>query len=194
MNRKQFLQDLRRELEALPFEERETAVTYYEEYFDEAGPEREQETISGFGTPAKIAAQLKAEYAVNKPPKTPKEGFSKVWMVILAIFAFPLAFPLAIVIAALIFTLFAVFVSIIFAFGISAVALVLGGLACIVGGFAVIAASPATTLFFVGGGIAILGIGIIFAYGSHIVATKLMGAFARLLGRMLSRMRERKTS
>jgi len=77
MNRKDFLKDLRRELERLPFEERESAITYYEEYLDEAGPENEAEAIRSFGSPASIAAGLRAEEAMNTPPTTPKEGGEK---------------------------------------------------------------------------------------------------------------------
>jgi len=194
MNRNTFLKELRRELDALPFEEREAAITYYEEYFDEAGPEREQETLNGLGTPAEIAAGLKVEYAVNKPPKTPKEGASKVWMIILAIFAAPFALPLAITLAAVIFSLFVAFISIIFAIGVTAIALIIGGIFSIISGFVVVASSPLTTLFFLGSGIAILGLGVLFGYCTYIVATKLMGALARLLGRILDRVKARKIS
>jgi len=194
MNRNAFLKELRRELDVLPFEERENAVTYYEEYFDEAGPAQEQETIAGLGTPAEIAAELKVGYAVNQPPKTPREGAVKVWMIILAIFAAPFALPLAIALAAIIFSLFIVIISVIFSIGVTAFALILSGIVIIIAGFAVIAASPATTLFFLGSGAAILGIGALFGYCTYIVATKLMGAFARLLGRILDKVKARKSS
>ena len=194
MNRKTFLKELRRALDALPFEEREAAISYYEEYFDEAGPEREQETISSLGTPAEIAMELKTNYAVNKPPKTPKEGASKVWMIILAIFAFPIALPLAFAVAMVIFALFIVFFSLIFAFGVTAFALLLSGVAVIIGGFVVVTTSPLTTLFFLGGGIAVLGLGILFGYLTYLVAVKLTGAFARLLGRMLNKVKARHTT
>ena len=188
MNRKQFLKELRQQLDALPFEEREAAITYYEEYFDEAGPDREAETAAHLGAPAEIAAEIRVDYAVNKPPQSPKEGATKAWMVIVAIFAFPVAIPLA----AVIFSVFVAFFSVIFSLGVAAVALLGGGIVTIIGGLSVIAASPVTTLFFVGGGLFILGLSIFFGYLTYIVATKLMGAFARLLGRMLQRVKARR--
>ena len=163
MNRKEFLKDLRRALEHLPFEERENAVAYYEEYLDEAGPENEAEAIRGFGSPASIAASLRAEEAVSTPPKTPKEGAKKTWLVILAIFSAPIAFPLLTVAAALVFSLFAVVAAIVFAFGVTAFAL------------------------FVGGGMMLIGIGILFFFLTHFVATMLLGGFARLLSKFLHR-------
>jgi len=185
------MKELRRNLEALPFEEREAAISYYEEYFDEAGPDRETETIESLGSPEAIAAELKADYAVNKPPKTPREGASKVWLVILAIFAIPIALPLAIALAAVIFSLFVALLAVIFSIGVAAIALLVGGILTLVSGFGVIATGPLTTLFFLGGGLALLGIGILFGYLSYIVAVKLLGAFARLLGRLLQRVKAR---
>ena len=65
MNRKEFIKKLRRELAKLPAEEREAAIEYYEEYFDEAGPEHEQELIGELGSSKRIAAQIKSDYAAR---------------------------------------------------------------------------------------------------------------------------------
>ena len=46
MNRNEYMAALRRALSVLPEEERASALRYYEEYFDDAGPENEQEVIS----------------------------------------------------------------------------------------------------------------------------------------------------
>lgn len=46
MNRQEFMNQLAAELSRLPKEEIQAAMEYYSEYFDEAGPEREQETIA----------------------------------------------------------------------------------------------------------------------------------------------------
>ena len=195
MNKKTFLKELRRELDSLPFEEREAAITYYEEYFDEAGPEREQEVIQNFGSPASIAAELKTTSAVNNPPKTPKEGVFKVWWVIIALFAAPIALPLVIALAAVIFSLFVAFFSLIFAFGVTAFALTIAGLVIFIAGFVVLIADPLSGVFFIGIGVVILGLGILFGFGTFFVATKLMGVFARLLGSILNKVKARnKTS
>ena len=193
MNRNTFLKELRRELEVLPFDEREAAITYHEEYFDEAGPDREQETIASLGTPASIAAALKVDYAVNKPPKSPKEGGVKVWMIILAFFALPVALPLALTLAILIFTLFIVFFSVVFALGVTAFSLVVGGIATLIAAFSTLFTSPLTFLFFLGLGAVSIGIGVLFCYATYFVATRLAGVFARLMGRLFNRMKARQS-
>lgn len=60
MNKENFLRDLRRFLSDLPEEEREQAVKYYEDYFEDAGPENEEQVIQELGNPVDIAKQIKA--------------------------------------------------------------------------------------------------------------------------------------
>ena len=66
MNKRDWLKKLQMELYRMPRNEIDDAVAYYSEYFEEAGPEREQEIISELGDPAKVAAQIKADYAVRQ--------------------------------------------------------------------------------------------------------------------------------
>ena len=46
MNRADYMAALRRALSVLPEEERANALRYYEEYFDDAGPENEAKAIA----------------------------------------------------------------------------------------------------------------------------------------------------
>ncbi len=66
MDRRDWLKKLQMELYRMPRNEIDDAVAYYSEYFEEAGPEREQEIIRELGDPAKVAAQIKADYAVRQ--------------------------------------------------------------------------------------------------------------------------------
>lgn len=66
MNRAEFMKILRSELHKLPEDERNAALEFYEEYFDEAGTENEQQVIENLGNPKKVAAQIKSEYAVRQ--------------------------------------------------------------------------------------------------------------------------------
>ena len=59
MNKESFLKELSFLLSDLPAEEREEAVHYYQDYFDEAGPEREQEILAHIGSPEKAASEIK---------------------------------------------------------------------------------------------------------------------------------------
>ena len=60
MNREQFIAQLARLLQDLPPAERQEAIRYYQEYFDDAGEENEDAVIQELGSPGKVAASIKA--------------------------------------------------------------------------------------------------------------------------------------
>lgn len=60
MNREQFIAQLARILQDLPPAERQEAIRYYQEYFDDAGEENEDAVIQELGSPGKVVASIKA--------------------------------------------------------------------------------------------------------------------------------------
>lgn len=62
MNRTEFILRLEQALRGMPEEERRRAVEYYENYFDEAGPENEAEVLRTLGAPEKVAADILKEF------------------------------------------------------------------------------------------------------------------------------------
>ena len=78
MSRNEYMAALRAALAVLPEEERAGALRYYEEYFDDAGPENEQRVIDELGDPARVAAQILADYRelTVVPPPQPQQGAS----------------------------------------------------------------------------------------------------------------------
>ena len=58
MNRNEYMKELEQALKRLPKAEREEALSYYNEYFDDAGPEREAEVMEELGDAKGIAAQI----------------------------------------------------------------------------------------------------------------------------------------
>lgn len=123
MNRKDFLSALRQALSGLPDEERANALRYYEEYFDDAGPENEESAAAGLGNPADVARQILADYrelithpqganagasgasgapGAQSVPQgdgtaTPRHGWRGInpWLLlVLVIFAIPIGVPL----------------------------------------------------------------------------------------------------
>jgi len=168
MSRHEFIAELKKKLRKLPFDEIKEAVDYYEGYFDDAGVENEQAVIEELGSPSAVASQIIATFAVKEADteKSGKKSWRTVWLVILALFASPVAVPIAaslgVVAIALIITVFSVFLS----FFITGIALFASGLASVVAGFLVIFQSIPTTLFYVGVGLVCLGFG-----ASIIIAT-----------------------
>ena len=61
MTRAEYLAELESHLITLPREERDMAVSFYKEYFDEAGPEKEQEVIDELGKPYNLAKSIIGE-------------------------------------------------------------------------------------------------------------------------------------
>lgn len=65
MRKEQFLQELETLLWNLPENEREEALQYYRDYFDDAGPENEEAVIRELGSPRKVAQTIKAGVGEN---------------------------------------------------------------------------------------------------------------------------------
>lgn len=61
MNRAQFMEQLKRLLSDISAAERDEALEYYNNYFDDAGPENEAAVIRELGSPGKVAAIIKAD-------------------------------------------------------------------------------------------------------------------------------------
>lgn len=164
MDRRQYLAELSRALRRLPRKEYEAAMEYYREYFDEAGPEMEQQVIKDLGTPAEAAGQIIRETArrrVNEPVGSVKKGFSSLWMIILGLFAVPIALPLTLaLLAVLLSAVVSVFCVWLCGF-IMALVSVAGGVAVAICGGIVTAAHPATGVVNIGLGILFIGLGLL---------------------------------
>ena len=61
MTREEYLAELESDLISLPKEERDMAVSFYSEYFDEAGSENEQAVIDDLGKPYALARSIIGE-------------------------------------------------------------------------------------------------------------------------------------
>lgn len=61
MTRREYLDELNTHLMSLSSEERENAVRFYEEYFEDAGPENEQQVIEELGKPYALAKSIICE-------------------------------------------------------------------------------------------------------------------------------------
>ncbi len=59
MNRYEFMRQLESLLQGISQAEREEALQYYNDYFDDAGTENEQEVLEALGNPARVAENIK---------------------------------------------------------------------------------------------------------------------------------------
>lgn len=75
MNKNEYLQELRKELNSFSREERDSAISYYEEFFDEAGSDNEQAVIASLGDPKTLAGAILKESGVDSENST-NAGFT----------------------------------------------------------------------------------------------------------------------
>lgn len=190
MNKKEYLQQLSNRLSKLPREEMLEAMNYYNEYFEEAGEENEAEVIEKLGPPEKIAAQIISECAIKNidaPARSVKHGLSTVWLVILAIFAAPIAGPLAIAMAAVfivvVFTILVALVAVL----IAAVAAAGGGLMAIGVGIISLFGNFASGIAIIGTGMVAVGVGILILYASFALTKYVLKGLSMLFKKVIKK-------
>lgn len=196
MNRIDFMRRLELLLSDLPENERREAVQYYNDYFNDAGVENEEEVLESLGTPEEVAGSIreglreeareKAEFSEKgfkqdgqKQEKKDagdryrtegrKKGMSAsavALIVICCLVASPVLIPLAITLIVVLAVLGAVFISLVLVF-------LLVGVVCIVSG--VIAFFGSLTELFLAPASAVMGIGMsLIAVGAGILLTMLL--------------------
>lgn len=161
MNRKEFMAELAARLHRLPPEDLHAALQYYEEYFDEAGSQHEQEVIRELKGPAHIASKILADYAVKEAKKvsaSTKSGWHALWFIILAICAAPVAVPLIIAAITIIIVLAISGFVVIFALLVTAGAIFVKGI-----GFLFFGSASALVLF--GSALVLIGFALLIFYG-----------------------------
>lgn len=164
MNRETYMKCLEERLKKLPKEDFEMAMEYFQEYFDEAGPENEEQAIRDLGDPQLAAEQVIMDLAIKNSEgsshQSVKKGFSSVWVGILAVFAAPIALPLAfavvMVISALAFSIIVVLASLV----VAEAGVMLAGIVGIILSFITMFQSPIDSITTIGAGLLCIGLAI----------------------------------
>lgn len=94
MNRSEYLVELTLCLKGLPDDERQSAVNYYAEYFDEAGKGNEQAVISELGAPSEVAARILEDADLRERRERRERRAMRPGIILLWIFASPILIPL----------------------------------------------------------------------------------------------------
>lgn len=190
MNRKEFMEALKKQLRHLPKEDREDAIGYYEEYVLDLDVSDEEDITTIVGTPKEVAAAILADcterhYQEQKESGSTKNSGMMVWLVILGILASPLAFPLVITILCLLFAVLVVAASIVFTVFCLILAILLAGMAALTGviwagGFVQRIVCLGMGLAFIGAGL--LGI-VILVELIKVLACGIVALFKRVFSR-----------
>ena len=182
MTREEYLRQLQHYLKRLPKEDYDSAMEYFTEYFEEAGPEGEQAVIAELGTPKQAASEL-LRNLLNEQIVQPRERRSVgavLMIALLAICAAPIALPLAIAATAILFALVLVIASAVLC------VLLLGVCGILVGGKLILIglASAGST---VPGMCMLLGLGLL-GIGLGILLSMVLIALCRMIGLLLLRL------
>lgn len=153
MNRVEFMRKLERLLSDIPENDRLDAITYYNNYFDEAGAENEAQVIRELGSPKKVAENIKAGKKRNIPI---------VLVIILVILASPVLVGIGGGLLGVLVGIFGALFGILVAVIACGAAFLVAGVVCIVAGIVRIALSPAEGLVTIGVGSILLALGILF--------------------------------
>jgi len=160
MTKNDFLAELEKRLKPLDESERQDALNFYREYFEEAGPEKEGEVIKELGSPAFVAAQVISKAQTENPSARPAGNrLSFLWIMFLGILSAPITLPLlfAFLLAAFIFIVVAA--SLIFALLSAAAGLLWEGLITFISAFAGLFAHFAQSVFIMGASLVKLAVG-----------------------------------
>ena len=165
MNRTEYMRQLESLLQNISATEREEALQYYNEYFNDAGPEGEQKLIEELGSPKEAAADLISNL-LDKKLQEDKEvsktaSRSTMRIALLALLATPVAAPLMV---ALLTMLFAAAICIVAAI----VCVFVFGFAILIIGSKLFIRGVVAVPYSIPGGIMILGTGI-FGIGCAIL-------------------------
>ena len=221
MNRIDFMAQLKRLLSDISESDRNDAIAYYNDYFDEAGADNEAQVIQELGNPGKVAAMIRAslrnpdnnkgEYsetgyqeagaqdgkqtpAQRYAGKQPRRNGSKmVLIIILAIFASPFIIGIGGGAIGLFAGLVAVLVGIIVSLFGAAIAGLVAGIIGIVTGVIEMFVSPATGLLMIGSGMISLAFTLTVICLAIWLAIKLVPRLFRGIADLVSRVLHRGT-
>ena len=188
MDKQTFLQELDYRLRHMPEEDKLDAIEYYSEDIDDLNLPPDSDICIHLGSPKEVARQIIADTTEKKideqQEKNTTKGFGSIlWLVILGIFASPIALPLAIAAIVLIFAGVVTIGSIIFAFGVSGFACVISGILITI--VSLTAAGLAQKFIVLGCGLFVIGLGIMFLLGTAALARALVSLISSIIKKRL---------
>lgn len=194
MNKEEYIAALINELQALPETERQEAVQYYREYFDDAGEGKESEVIAELGSPQELAKFILKNFSCvpqsisqgnnsEEEKKLPEKksnqeeqskGAKILLLVLLAIITLPIWGSVLATVLSFVFGLFMAVIGIgVGLVVLSVVAFVLG-LMLVAIAIGIFFSDAVTALFCLGIGLLISGLGVLFIIGGSWLCAKVL--------------------
>lgn len=189
MTMNDYMRELELALRRLPKEEREEALSYYREYFEDAGPEKETEVIEELGDPKLAASQILKDVAIKRldePKQAAKNGLSTVWIVILALCAAPVGLPILVLTFVFGLTLAVFFFCIFLALFLTGIILAGTGVVSVAAGLYFLPSQTANGFFILGTALAETGVGLFLILGSCAICKFIFKGLAGQMKKLLS--------
>lgn len=195
MTKREFLEALNDELLPLSEDERSAAIKYYSDYIDDAGEENLAAVLEELGSPAQVAASIKADAEIgrNMPPQPkqanaqaapqPKRNGLSAWGVLLLVVLSPVWIPLLAAVGGIIVGLFGTFVGML----IAGVVMVLVAIALVIIGIITMLQNPMVGFLLIGVGMLVGGIGLLMVLISVFLCATVIPAMVRGVARIFRR-------
>lgn len=183
MNSQVFMTELQKKLRHLPKADREDAIAYYKEYLEEMNVEEGADVTEQLGKPADVAREIIAECTQKHMDNPEQKGNVKnsaiiVWLVILGIFAAPIALPLMLAFVIVIFALLLAVASVILAVIVSGAAGIYAGIVSFAS--AVVVPGIGQKMVCAGMGFICISLGLLLIIGSVKLSGLLLRGIAHL--------------
>lgn len=205
MTKNEFMYQLAEQLLPLPAEERVAALKYYDEYFEEAGPENVDRVIAELGSPSEVAKGILADYAQNNPgwrPRGDTKGagnvppgeerayaaaapvtgskVSKGWIWVIALLlTSPIWFPVVVAVLGVVFGVITAAVVILFALALVAACICIAGVIVGFCSIGVLFVTPPVGLLGLGTGLVLTGLGLLGVIGMLWITGKVVPPVVR---------------
>mgnify|MGYP000575332262 CR=1 FL=1 len=180
MNRIEYMTKLASLLQDIPEVERRDAMKYYNDYFDEAGEENEEQVIREFGAPEEVAENIKADlmnhqenkqsseyqYGTSDDQKKKNARIGKIVLIVaLAIIIGPVLIPIIGGILAAGLAMVLTIIVGVFALVIAGAAIAIVGISLVISGSVILLPQTAAGLALIGSGLIIMVLGVVATVG-----------------------------
>ena len=204
MTRQEYMEQLKKYLKRLPKEDYENAIEYFSEYFDEAGPQKEQQVMKELGEPKEAARELLlnllqesvendqdiVEEKAAVQPEAASGGKKRspgkiILLAILVLCASPVSLALLVGVLAVLLAVVVTATAVIFSLGITSIAATAGGIVTVGFGATLVLKSAAAACMMIGGGFLMAGIGILAGVLTIYICKWCANGIGRLVNRLV---------
>lgn len=204
MTRQEYMEQLKKYLKRLPKEDYENAIEYFSEYFDEAGPQKEQQVMKELGEPKEAARELLlnllqesvendqdiVEEKAAVQPEVASGGKKRspgkiILLAILVLCASPVSLALLVGVLAVLLAVVITATAVIFSLGITSIAATAGGIVTVGFGATLVLKSAAAACMMIGGGFLMAGIGILAGVLTIYICKWCANGIGRLVNRFV---------